>query len=165
MGTLDIILLALFIPGLVRGLTHGFTEQIAALVAILLGGNLALTFSDKLGIWLEQYIHASHTILYIISFTAIIVITVLSVKLLSNLITKLMNALTLKWLNILLGVLFSIAVTSVVLGLLVMLIESLMATFGFKEGLDYFAQSPVRGFLRSVLDYVFPLVKDLFQIG
>ena len=46
MNTLDIILLILFIPGLIRGMSKGFIEQAVSLVGIVLSVYLAFRFSS-----------------------------------------------------------------------------------------------------------------------
>ena len=44
MNTLDIVILLLFIPGIVRGISKGFIEQVISLVGIVLSAYLAFKF-------------------------------------------------------------------------------------------------------------------------
>ena len=45
MNTLDIVILLLFIPGIIRGLSKGFLEQAISLAGVVLSVYLAYRFS------------------------------------------------------------------------------------------------------------------------
>ena len=56
MNLLDIILLILFIPAIIRGISKGFIEQIIALASLFLSAWLAYLFSNTVSGWLGQYV-------------------------------------------------------------------------------------------------------------
>ena len=52
MNVLDIVLIILFIPAIIRGISKGFIEQVIALASLFLSAWLAYLFADKVGTWL-----------------------------------------------------------------------------------------------------------------
>lgn len=82
MNTLDIVILLLFIPGIIRGMSKGFLEQIITLAGIVLSVYLAFKFSDVAGAWLGNYLKVSQTLLNILSF-ALVLAAVLLITLFS----------------------------------------------------------------------------------
>lgn len=66
MNVLDIVLIILFIPAIIRGISKGFIEQVIALASLFLSAWLAYLFADKVGTWLSAYIDGvSKEVLYI----------------------------------------------------------------------------------------------------
>ena len=90
MNLLDIILLILFIPAIIRGISKGFIEQIIALASLFLSAWLAYLFSNTVSGWLGQYVsNVSPQVLYVISFVVIIIVTVALLHLLARLLSNL----------------------------------------------------------------------------
>ena len=130
MGTLDISLLACFIPALVTGVTKGFVEQVVALVAVLLGAWLAFRFSATLAAWLAPTFSIDARLLHVISFAVILILVIVLLHLLGRLITSVLKLVMLGWLNRLLGLVFAIFKAALVLGLLITVFEGLNAQWG-----------------------------------
>ena len=87
MNTLDIVILILFIPGIIRGMSKGFIEQAISLVGIVLSVYLAFKFSGAACTWLSQYLTVSQTVLNILGFAAVLVLVLLVVMFVAKLIT------------------------------------------------------------------------------
>lgn len=164
MGILDIVLLLCFVPAIVQGIMKGFVQQVISLVAILVGAWLAFRFSSLIAGWLSAYFTLDPKILNVAAFAIIVILAVLLIYWLGQLITKVIKIATLGWLNRVLGVIFAIAKTALILGLLVMVFESVNGKFGLvKPGkLD---DSGVYCLLRNFANSVFPYLKSLVSGG
>ena len=160
MTTLDIILLIAFLPGIIRGLSKGFLEQALALAGIVLSVWAAFRFSSLVCTWLKPYLTVSETTLNVISFAIILIAISLGALLLAKLLTKLIELAMLGWLNKTLGLVFALAVNALVIGLFIVLFDTLNAKFNFvkPEALD---GSVVYTTLRNFCYLVFPYLKSL----
>ena len=159
MATLDIILLICLVPFLVRGLTKGFTAQLIALASVILGVWLSFKFTDLVCTWLEPYLEVSPQVLHIIAFLLILVAVILGLHLLGKMIRGLIKLVMLGWLDRLLGLVLALATGALVLGLLVLLVDTLNVRFGFiKE--ETLAASILYEPLKEVATTVFPYMKE-----
>lgn len=164
MAILDIILLICFIPGIVSGISKGFVKQVVDLVAILVAAWSAFHFSTPLGEWLSQYISLEDNVLKIISFVLIAVVAALLLNLVAKLITNAMKALSLGFINRLLGLVFAILKVALILGILILVFETLNGTFHFVD--ESFADNTVvYRFLRNAVERIFPIIKTYVSGG
>ena len=161
MATLDIILLVCFLPGIIRGLSKGFLEQALALVGIVLSVWAAFHFSSVVSTWLQPYLSVSETVLNVISFALILVAISLAVLLVAKLLTKVVELAMLGWLDKTLGLVLALAVNALVIGVFIILFDTLNQKFGFvkPEVLD---ASIVYSSLRDLCYLVFPYLKAFF---
>lgn len=161
MATLDIILLCCFIPGIIRGISKGFLEQALALGGIVLSVWAAFHFSTLVCAWLKPYVEVSETTLNVISFALILVVVSLLVYLVAKLLTKVAEIAMLGWLDKTLGLVFALAVNALVIGVFIILFDTLNAKFGLvkPEVLD---ASIVYTSLRDLSYIVFPYLKSFF---
>ena len=161
MATLDIILLICFIPGIIRGISKGFLEQALALAGVVLSVWAAFRFSTLVSTWLKPYLDVSETTLNVISFALILVAITLVVFLLAKLLTKVAELAMLGWLDKLLGLVFALAVNALVIGVFIIMFDTLNQKFGLvkPEVLD---GSVVYTTLRDLCYFVFPYLKAFF---
>ena len=161
MATLDIILLCCFIPGIIRGISKGFLEQALALGGIVLSVWAAFRFSTLVCAWLKPYVELSETTLNVISFALILVVVSLLVYLVAKLLTKVAEIAMLGWLNKTLGLVFALAVNALVIGVFIILFDTINTKFGLvkPEVLD---ASVVYTSLRDLSYIVFPYLKSFF---
>ena len=161
MATLDIILLICFIPGIIRGISKGFLEQALALAGVVLSVWTAFHFSGLVAGWLKPYVDFSETTLNVIAFALILVAVSLLVLLVSKLLTKVLELAMLGWLNKTLGLVFALAVNALVIGLFIVLFDTVNAKFSLvkPEVLD---GSIVYTTLRDLCYIVFPYLKSFF---
>ena len=161
MATLDIILLCCFIPGIIRGISKGFLEQALALVGIVLSVWAAFRFSSLVCTWLQPYVNISETTLNVLSFALILIVISLAVLLLAKLLTKVVELAMLGWLDKLLGLVFALAVNALVIGVFIIMFDTLNQKFGLvkPEVLD---ASVVYTTLRDLCYFVFPYLKAFF---
>lgn len=161
MATLDIILLCCFIPGIIRGLSKGFLEQALALAGIVLSVWAAFHFSALVCTWLKPYVSVSETTLNVISFALILIVISLVVVLVAKLLTKVAELAMLGWLDKTLGLVFALAVNALVIGVVIILFDTVNTKFELvkPEVLD---ASVVYTSLRDLSYLVFPYLKSFF---
>jgi len=161
MATLDIILLCCFIPGIIRGLSKGFLEQALALAGIVLSVWAAFRFSTLVCSWLKPYVNISETTLNVLSFALILIVISLLVVLVAKLLTKMAELAMLGWLDKTLGLVFALAVNALIIGVVIILFDTVNAKFAFvkPEVLD---SSVVYTSLRDLSYLVFPYLKSFF---
>ena len=160
MNTLDIIILVLFIPGIIHGMSKGLIEQAISLVGIVLSAYLAFKFSDAACNWLSHYITVSETVLNVLGFAVVLVGMLLVVLFVAKLVTAAVEKASLGWINKVLGLAFSIAVTAVVLGLLIILFDTVNIKFALVKS-PILQESLLYGALKDFGYFVFPYLKGL----
>ena len=123
MPVIDIILAALIIYGVIRGLFRGLFVEVAGLLALVLGVYGATHFSNYAAEFLtEQFDWQGHTInasAFVITFIVIVVVISLAGKAL----TKLASFVFLGLLNKILGGLFGGAKIALILSVIIMLMN------------------------------------------
>lgn len=162
MNTLDIVILILMVPAIVRGIQKGLIEQVVAFASLFVSAYLAYLFADNVGDWLSQYITVAPSVLYILSFVIVIVITVLLFNLCAKLLSNLVKTISLGWLNSGLGLVFAIFNAAVIIGLVLRIFTDFntntlhLQTFWMDESLLY-------GWIKKLTDAIFPFLENLFS--
>ena len=153
MNVLDIILLLCFVPAIIGGLRRGFIAQVVAIISIILGIWLSFKFSAVLSGWLGQWIEAG-------SFAVILILAILALAAVGKLIEATVKIILLGWLNRLLGLIFALLKYALIIGLLLMLFNSLNGQFHLvnQKVLD---SSLLYGPLLNMANSVFPYLKAL----
>lgn len=161
MNILDIVLLVCLIPAVIQGLRKGFIAQVVAIISLVLGGWLAYRFSSAVTEWLGQWISASGPVLNIIAFILIFAIVVTLLFLLGKILEASIKIILLGWLNKLLGLVFSLFKYVLVIGLLIILFDSINGKFGLVSD-EFLDSSFLYSGIRSISWSVFPYLKSLF---
>lgn len=164
MAILDIILLLCFIPAIVTGISKGFVKQIVDLVAILAAAWAAFRFSKVMGAWLGQYLTLDASILNVVSFVLVAVVVAVLLHLVGALLTKTLNALSLGFLNRLLGLVFGVLKVALILGLVILLFETLNSTLGLVKP-EATANAVVYNALKNAANAIFPILKSFVTGG
>ena len=161
MATLDLILLICFLPGIIRGISKGFLEQALALAGVVLSVWAAFRFSGLVATWLKPYADLSETTLNVVSFALILIAMSLLVLIIAKLLTKVIELAMLGWLDKTLGLVFALAVNALVIGVFIVLFDTINLKFGLvkPEVLD---ESIVYTTLRDICYLVFPYLKSFF---
>jgi len=161
MCTLDIIILVCFALTVVSGIWRGFIAQVVSLASVIAGIWLAFHFSEMACEWLRPYLpNVSETILNIAGFVLILVVVSLLLHLVGKLILRLFKAVDLGWLNWILGIIFSLLKGALIIGLLLILFDTLNLKFELvkPETID---QSVLYAPIRDAAYKVFPYLKAL----
>lgn len=164
MNLLDIILLILLIPGTIRGISKGFLEQAISLVGVVLAVYLAYHFSEPVCVWLDQYINVSETVLHVIGFAVMLLGVLMAVMIVAKLFTRVADMASLGWFNRLLGFVFSLAVSAVIISVLIILFDTVNAKFELVKT-PVLNDSVLYGHLRDLGYWIFPYLKELLTLG
>lgn len=163
MNALDIALLIVLIPALVRGVTKGFLEQAVSLAGVVLSVYLAFKFSGAVCEKLKEYITVSETVLNVIGFVVVLLGVLLIVLVIAKLVTGVAEMASLGWLNRALGLVFALATAVLVLSILVILFETLNVKFELVKS-PILQESVLYPLLKDLGYFVFPYLKQLLMI-
>ncbi len=164
MNTVDIVILVLLVPAVIQGLVKGFVTQAAGLLGIILGVWASFRFSELVSGWLAPYISANPQVMHIIAFTIILVVVILLLALIGRALKGILKFAMLAWVDKLLGVVFGILKAGLILGILVILFESVNAQFSL-VGEETLSGSKLYPLVRDFTYTVFPYLKQLFTNG
>ena len=164
MNTLDIFILILFVPGIVRGLSKGFVEQTLSLLGIILSVYMAYHYHGSVYTWLSAHFEISQTVLHIVGFAIVLAGVLIVILLLANLITTVVEKASLGWLNRSLGVVLSIIVTALVLSVIILLFNMVNVKFGLVKS-PILQDSLLYGALKDFGYLSFPYLKQLLAIA
>lgn len=162
MNILDVIILICLIPAIIQGLRKGFISQAISIISIVLGIWLSSQFAGIVGDWIAQYISVSEQALKLISFAVILVGVSLGLSAIGKLIESLLGAIMLGWVNKLLGLVFALAKTVLLLALVSMLFESVTGTFNITQP-AVVSDSALYPYLKEISDTVFPFIKNMLS--
>ena len=161
MNILDIVILLLFLPGIIRGVSKGFIEQAISLAGIVASVWMAFKFSSMVSDKLRGVINVSDTVLNVISFVIILIVVSIVVMLVAKLLTGLFKMANLGWVNRLLGFVFAVAASAVVIALVAIVFDTLNEKFQLVTS-PVLTESVLYGVLRELGYTVFPYLKELF---
>jgi len=160
MSTIDIVILICFIPAIVRGIQKGFVEQAISLISIILGIWASFKFAEIVCAFLVPYLEIGEPIVHVISFVLIFLAVALILHFIEKLITKVIKLVMLGWLNKLLGVVFAMLKALLVIGVLVMLFNTIN-TNGVLVSEEKLAESVLYEPIKDFAYTVFPYFKEL----
>ena len=163
MNILDIILLICFIPALIQGIRKGFIAQAISIVSIIAGIWTSARFADVVSAWIGQFITASEQVLKVVAFAIILVIVFLVLAAVGKLLEGMFKLVMLGWLNKLLGVVFALIKTGLIVGLVIIAFSSLNETFKFVQD-SVLNESVLYPPLKNLALEVFPYIKNILTL-
>ena len=162
MSIIDIILLICFIPALIGGVRKGLINQVISIISFVLGVWMSFEFAAFVGEWLSEYIEASREVLTIIAFALIIIAISIILSLAGKLIEGIFKVAHIGWMNRVLGGLFSLLKSALIIGLILMAFDSFNSTFQ-KVPEETIAESILYEPIKNLAEHVvFPFLKGLF---
>ncbi len=162
MNILDIVILILFIPGIIRGISKGFVEQTVSLLGIILSVYLAYHYHGSVYSWLSAHFEISETVLHVVGFAIVLAGVLVVVLLIANLFTAIVEKASLGWLNRALGVALSLMVTALVLSVIVILFDMVNVRFGLIKS-PVLQDSLLYGALKDLGYFIFPYMKGMLS--
>ena len=160
MSIIDIVLGALLLFGLIRGVMKGLFVEVASLVALVLGIYGAIHFSSFAAEFLESKVDWDEKTINIVAFAITFVIIVLAISLAGKALTKLADFAALGILNKLLGGAFGALKIGLILSVLLLVFNKLNNTLPFMEK-DDLEQSMLYEPVKSLAPMIFPtLIKN-----
>jgi membrane protein required for colicin V production len=138
MGFLDIVLGALLIYALIKGIMNGLFIELASFISLLVGIYFAVKFSDIIKEMLSGFVHWNPNTIQIIAFILTFIIVVIGITLLAKILTGIADFAFLGWINKLGGGVFRILKTVLIIGIVFSLFEKINHNhfFAKKESLD-----------------------------
>jgi membrane protein required for colicin V production len=131
MNWIDLIIIVLLILAFFKGFTDGFVKEVASLLALILGIWGAIRFSsftaDKLYDWFDmtgQYVG-------IISFLVTFIVIVIVIHFIGTLADKMIDAVSLGFLNKILGMVFGVLKSVLILSVFFTILNSIDARHPF----------------------------------
>lgn len=160
MHILDLILLICLVPAAIQGFSKGFITQLIGFVAVLVGAWVSYHFSGLVSDLLKTWFEVSPAVLQIISFVLLFIVVVFVLNLIGKALKAILKFAMLGWADKLLGVVLSLLVTCLVLGLLIILFNTINTKFELVSE-EVLSQSVLYGPLRDIAYTVFPYFKEL----
>lgn len=157
MSIIDIVLGALLLFGLIRGLLKGLFVEIASLAALVLGVYGAIHFSYFVADVLVSKVDWEERTINIAAFGITFVIIVLAISLAGKALTKLADFAALGILNKLLGGVFGALKIGLILSVLLIVFNKLNNTLPFMED-DDLEESMLYEPVKSLAPMIFPTI-------
>lgn len=157
---LDAAILVCLIVSLFRGLYKGFTAQIVAIFSIIVGIWMAFKCSTLLCSYMAPHIEVSDKILQVIAFVLIIIVVIVVFHLLGKIIHATFKLVMLGWLDSLLGAVFATFKTALIIGVLLVLFDSVNSQFHLVDEAKL-EQSVTYKPVRNVACATLPFIKKL----
>ncbi len=131
MNILDIILGLLLLTGLFKGFKNGLILELASLFGLVAGIYGAIHFSYIAGNYISQYIHLDQKHINLASFLITLVLIVIIIHFAAKLLTQIINIILLGLLNKIAGAVFGTLRVAVLLGAILVFIDSINFSFPF----------------------------------
>lgn len=163
MNILDTILLICFVPAIVQGIKKGFIAQAVSIISIIAGIWASARFANIVSEFIAKYITASEQVLKVVAFALILVAVFVLLGALGKMLEGMFKLVMLGWLNKLLGVVFALLKTALIVGIMIMAFSSINATFGFVKP-EVLESSVLYPPLKEIAFEVFPYLKDMLTI-
>ena len=114
--------------------------------------------------WLDQYINVSPTVLHVLGFAVMLAGVLICVLFFAKLLTKVADMASLGWFNRVLGFIFALALSALILSILIILFDTVNAKFELVKS-PILNESVLYGHLRDLGYLVFPYLKELLTLG
>lgn len=162
MPIIDLIILLCFLPAIYYGIKDGFIRQLAGIAALILGAWLAWKFSGLLSGWISNWLEAGETVIKIISFSVIFIVVIILVNLVGKLIEKILKITMLSWANKLLGVIFSLLKTAIIISVIILILEGINNFVEFIPE-ETVVESKLYEPLSRLTSIIFPYLQEFFS--
>ena len=157
MTVLDVVLGALLLFGLIRGLTKGLFVEVASLLALIVGVYGAIHFSHFATDFLESRVDWEEQYINIAAFAITFIIIVFVISLAGKALTKLADFAALGMLNKLLGGIFGFLKIALILSIVLMVFANMNKTIPYVDDEDI-EKSVLYEHVRSLAPMIFPSI-------
>ena len=160
MSIIDIILLICFVPAIMSGVKKGFISQVISIVSLIAGVWVSFEFASIFAQWIGQYIQASESILGLVAFALLLVGVFVLLGVIGRFLESIVKFVMLAWLNKLLGIVFSVLKSGLIIGLVIMIFSSINNNIHLVDE-QVLAESTFYTPLKNMAYTVFPYLKSL----
>lgn len=160
MNVFDIIIAVILLFAAMRGFMKGLFSEVASLVAIIAGVFCAIHFSYYVEYFLnDSVLEWSHQTNKIVAFAVTFLAVVLLIIFLGKLLTKLADITSLGFLNKILGGIFAVLKSALILSVIFLFFDKFNKTIPFvsQKTLD---ESILYNSVRTIVPTLFPSIMD-----
>jgi membrane protein required for colicin V production len=125
MSFLDIVLGALLLFALIRGIRNGLFVELASLLSFFIGIYVAIKFSYIVGNALGDSVTSPSKTAKIIAFVLTLILVIIAIHFLAKVFSKIASFVFLGWLNKLGGAVFAVLKTILFLGIVLSLLQKI----------------------------------------
>ncbi|MBQ0006644.1 MAG: CvpA family protein [Alistipes sp.] len=162
MAAIDIIIIIFLCVCIFVGAKNGIVRQLGGIVGLFLGLYLAYRCSPAFSGFIVKWVKLSDSVAKIISFVLILVATLLLTSLISRLLESVFAAVAVNWINRLLGIILSMAVGILLVGVLLHILKYVNQNWFPDAGGNWMSDSKLAGPILKAVDKLFPYLKQLF---
>jgi membrane protein required for colicin V production len=159
MNWIDLIVIVLLVLGLARGFINGFVKELASLLALILGIWGAIKFSSFTAERLYDYFDMTGQYVGIIAFLITFVIIVIIIHFVGLLVDKFVQTLSLGFLNSLIGIIFGLFKTALVLSVIFCVLNAIDARHPFLPK-EQIRQSKFYNSIADIAPAIFPVIGE-----
>jgi membrane protein required for colicin V production len=159
MNYIDAIIIVILVAGMVRGFINGFVKEVASLLALILGIWGAIKFSGFTAEKLYDYFDLKGNYVGIVSFLITFGIIVVIIHFIGILVDKLVDAVSLSIVNRLLGIVFGLFKSVLILSVFLVVLNAINDRRQFlpKEKIE---QSMLYNPVSDIAPAIFPIIGE-----
>jgi len=162
MAVIDIVILIFLGVCVFVGAKNGIIRQLGGLVGLFLGVYLSYKFSQDLSDVLSGWVKMSPMVAKVISFFLIMVGTLLVMSLVGRILESLFSAVAIGWLNRLLGIILSLSIGVLLVGVVLIVLRYVDQNWFKVLGDTGLSDSKLGESILSIVDKIFPYLKKIF---
>jgi membrane protein required for colicin V production len=159
MNYIDIIIIVALVLGMIRGFINGLVKEVASLAALILGIWGAIRFSSFTAAKLYDYFDMSGKYVGIISFIITFAVIVIIIHFIGMLVDRLVDAVALGFINRLLGIVFGLFKSVLIMSVIFVVLNAIDARRPFlpKEKIEKsFLYNPIS----DIAPALFPIIGE-----
>lgn len=159
MNWIDLIIIVLLVLGLARGFIDGFVRELASLMALILGIWGAIKFSAFTASKLYDYFDMTGRYVGIIAFLITFIVIVIIIHFIGIAVDKFVDTLALGFLNRLLGLVFGVFRSALILSVIFVVFNAIDAKHHFLPR-ETIAQSKFYNPIADIAPVIFPIIGE-----
>jgi len=159
MNWIDFVIIILLVFGLARGFIDGLIKELASLLALILGIWGAIKFSAFTAEKLYDYFDMTGKYVGIIAFAITFVVIVIIIHFIGLLVDKFVSAISLGFLNRLLGIVFGLFKTALILSVIFVILNAIDDKHHFLPR-DTIERSKFYSPIADIAPALFPLIGE-----
>jgi membrane protein required for colicin V production len=159
MNFIDLIIIVLLVFGLARGFINGFVKELASLLALILGIWGAIKFSTFTAGKLYDYFDMTGQYVGIFAFLITFIVIVIIIHFIGLLVDKFVETISLGFLNSLLGMVFGVFKTALILSVIFVILNAIDAKHHFLPG-NQIERSKFYNPIADIAPAIFPIIGE-----
>ena len=161
---IDLILGVIILIAIFKGYQRGLIIGLFSLVSVIIGLAAAMKLSTVVAGYIGEAVNVSDEWLPVISFAIVFIVVVLLIRLGANAIERTVEVVMLGWLNKLGGIIFYVAIYTVVFSVLLFYAEqvNLVRSETIEKSISYSFVQPWGPRVINSIGSIVPLFRDMF---